>query len=202
VSFPYQGGICEDANIHVAHLATTGELGLQFNCPGRVTPRPVTAEFLFGECKPNGEQPFQHGPHEHDTRGPLMRCLGWPVDHADVLAVTEGAVMGATAPTVESAHSFQPLWSALAQDLEEWAADRFVDGACAQFPSWEEAVGYLIPTLCNVLGPAERFALLAGRMFRGEPITEEFSRELQAAHAELESGLSGKFTRRDPKEGK
>lgn len=163
------------------------------------------AEVLFGECHTSEMRMVHPGPHDHTDRGQLMRCVGWPVDGAEMGTHTGGAEMGAVPATVEPSvgemWDRSGLWATLSAELKAWAGDRFSDYDAQRMPDWDEAVGYVIPTLIKYLAPAAdmwaAFEILRG----GAPLDQELREALESSHDRLRDALSGKLSRRDPKEG-
>lgn len=171
-------------------MSTTPRLGLE-----------TGAEVLFGECRDSADRVVHAGPHDHTDRGGLMRCVGWPVEGAEpVNRPRTPSVDSAAAPVeprVGEMWDRSGLWATLSRELSEWH-----EGRCERIPlDWDEAVGYLIPTLIKYMAPAAdlwaAFELLRG----GAPLDQELRDALESSHDRLRDALSGKLSRRDPKEG-
>lgn len=140
---------------------------------------------LLGECHASADHEPHPGPHDHADRGRQMTCLGWPLPDASPLTPTGGPEMGARAVAMERRGSRMGLWEGLSASLAEW-----YEGRCERIPlDWDEAVGYLIPTLVKVIGPAEELVAVLDRMRAGEFLSS-VAPDLERVHDDLRRAIT------------
>lgn len=144
---------------------------------------------LLGECHTSAMRMVHPGPHDHADRGRQMTCLGWPLPDASPLTPTGGPEMGARAVAVERDGSRMGLWEGLSASLREWEDATYKPGRLASDIDWDEAVGYLIPTLVKVIGPAEELVAVLDRMRAGEFLSS-VAPDLERVHDDLRRAIT------------
>lgn len=179
-------------------MSTTPRLGLAVEAAEVPT-------LLYGECHASADHEPHPGPHDHNDRGRQMRCVGWPVEGAEPVNPTGGPEADSAAPTVEpgvgAMWDRSGVWATLSRQLGEWEEGSYKPGRLASELDWDEAVGYLIPTLIKYLAPAADLSAAFDLLRGGAPLDPELRQALESSHDRLKDALSGKLSSRDPKEG-